>query len=330
MGFLRFVLAALVVLSHMGYTVNGFNPGVWAVVVFYLLAGHVVARLWSQRPFEGTLDSVLWFYKDRALRIFPLYFAALVFGVLVWWLGAKSYFLSLNPGLLHWVSNITVIPLSYYMWNGIDKFTILPPTWSLGVELQFYLLVPLLLLSHRVAFMASAISVAIFTAAQVGWLNTDVFGYRLLLGVLFIFLTGAVVECGSKSAKHAVIFACVAMLVYVLVLWGLGVRRSYDAEVALGYVVGVPLVAVLSKVKFAGRLNVAQRHAGNVSYGLFLFHFPLIWLSEMFAVPSALKVLFVMMFSVGLAVVCHHYIELPLWKRFRSFVTRSPSVSYSS
>lgn len=330
MGFLRFVLAALVVVSHMGYTVNGFNPGVWAVVVFYLLAGHVVARLWSQRPFEGTFDSVLWFYKDRALRIFPLYFAALVFGVLVWLFGANSYFLSLAPELLHWVSNITVVPLSYYMWNGVDKFTILPPAWSLGVELQFYMLVPLLLLSNRVAFMASAISIAIFTAAQVGLLNTDVFGYRLIVGVLFIFLTGTVVECGSKSAKHAVIFGCIAMLIYVLVLWGSGVRRSYDAEVALGYVIGVPLVAVLSKIKFSGRFNVAQRHAGNVSYGLFLFHFPLIWLSEMFAVPSAFKVLFVIIFSVGLAAVCHHYIELPFWKRFRSFVTRSPSASSSS
>ncbi|AHC85739.1 hypothetical protein X970_11190 [Pseudomonas monteilii SB3101] len=327
MGLLRFVLAALVVVSHMGYTVNGYNPGVWAVVVFYLLAGHVVARLWSQRPHEEILDSVLWFYKDRALRIFPLYFTALLFGVSVWLLGANSYFLSGAPDLLRWVSNITVIPLSYYMWSGVDKFMVLPPAWSLGVELQFYLLVPLLLISHRSAFVVSSISVAVFAAAQVGWLNTDVFGYRLLVGVLFIFLTGAVIESGSKAARYMVFVACIAMFLYVLALWGFGLRRYYDAEVAAGYVVGVPLVAMLSKFKFSGRLNVAQRHAGNVSYGLFLFHFPLIWLSEMIAVPSTLKVLFVITFSVILAAVCHYQIERPFWKRFRSFLTPSPSAS---
>ncbi|MFK3724275.1 acyltransferase family protein [Pseudomonas monteilii] len=326
MGILRFLLAALVVVSHMAYTVQGFNPGVWAVVIFYMLAGHVVAKLWAHRPHEKLLDSILWFYKDRALRIFPLYFAALAFGAAIWGFGAESYFLSAPPNVSHWLANFTVVPLSYYMWNGMDQFTLLPPAWSLGVELQFYLLVPFLMLSARFAMCATFASVLMFSAAQMGWLNTDVFGYRIILGVLFIFLTGAAIESGSRRGRLCVILAWLSMLLYIAVLWEMGVRRSFDVEVALGYVLGVPLVAVLSKMHFSGGFNFIQRQAGNVSYGLFLFHFPSIWLAESVGISAGLKVVFVFSLSIALAIICHHFIERPFWKRFRSVVSRSPAV----
>ncbi|MBA1195423.1 acyltransferase [Pseudomonas entomophila] len=325
MGILRFLLAALVVVSHMAYTVQGLNPGVWAVVIFYILAGHVVAKLWANRPYEKLRDSILWFYKDRSLRIFPLYFAALAFGAAVWGLGAKIYFLSARPDFSHWLANFTVVPLSYYMWNGMDQFTILPPAWSLGVELQFYLLVPLLMLSSRVAIFAIFASVMVFIAAQIGWLNTDVFGYRIILGVLFIFLTGAAIENGSKLGRLFVTLAWFSMFLYIAALWKFDIRRSFDFEVALGYVLGVPLVAGLSKVKFSGGFNFIQRQAGNVSYGLFLFHFPSIWLAESVGLSAGFKVAFVFSLSIVLAIICHHLVERPFWKRFRSVVNRSPA-----
>ena len=44
-GYFRFFLATLVLLSHVGMNLNGFNPGVAAVVSFYMLAGYVVCKL---------------------------------------------------------------------------------------------------------------------------------------------------------------------------------------------------------------------------------------------------------------------------------------------
>ena len=46
-GYIRFALAFLVMLSHIGVRVYGLNPGVMAVVIFYILAGYVVSHLFN-------------------------------------------------------------------------------------------------------------------------------------------------------------------------------------------------------------------------------------------------------------------------------------------
>lgn len=46
-GYLRFTLAFLVLLSHVGVTFYTLNPGVIAVVIFYILAGYVVSHLYK-------------------------------------------------------------------------------------------------------------------------------------------------------------------------------------------------------------------------------------------------------------------------------------------
>jgi len=136
-GFFRFFLASLVLISHMGFTVFGLNPGVTAVVVFYLLAGQVVCRLWQRQAHLSYPQRVRWFYRDRLWRIAPMYGYVLIVGYTAWLMGADSYFISSTPEVSDWLNNFLVIPLNYYMFNGADTFTLLPPAWSLAVELQF-------------------------------------------------------------------------------------------------------------------------------------------------------------------------------------------------
>lgn len=317
MGLLRLFLATLVVISHLGIDFYGWNVGVWAVVIFYMLAGHVVAKLWSRRPSGGFFTSLGWFYKDRALRIFPLYFAALLVSGLVWALGAQSHFLSKQPGLTDWLSNLAIVPLNFYMWTGIDRFTLVPPAWSLGAELQFYLLLPLLMLWPRLAIATAAGSVLVFSFAQLGLLNTDIYGYRLLLGVLFIFLSGTVIEKPSVAGYAALIALWLALLLYGVILEVNDIRRPYDFEVAMGYLVGFPLLVIMSKARLAGRWHTLQSHAGSMSYGIFVFHFPMIWIVEMYDVPVAFRLLPVMLGSMLLALIFHHALERPMWRKFR-------------
>lgn len=323
MGLLRLFLATLVVVSHLGIDFHGWNVGVFAVVIFYMLAGHVVAKLWSRRPSGNFVTSLGWFYKDRALRIFPLYFAALLVSGLVWALGAQSYFLSKPPGLTDWLSNLTVVPLNFYMWTGIDRFSLVPPAWSLGAELQFYLLLPFLMLWPRLAMLAAAGSLLVFSFAQLGWLNTDIYGYRLLVGVLFIFLSGAIIEKPSAAGYAALIALWFILLSYVVILEVEGVRRFFDFEVAMGYLIGFPLIVAISKVRLVGSWNKLQSHAGSMSYGVFVFHFPMIWIVEMYNLPSAFRILPVMLGSVLLAAIFHYALERPVWRKLRKKLPES-------
>lgn len=326
MGFFRFFLASLVLVSHMGYTVFGLNPGVAAVVVFYLLAGQVVCRLWLRQSQLDFGQKVQWFYTDRAWRILPMYGFVLVVAVCAWLLGAESYFLSSSPEASDWLNNVLIIPLNYYMFNGADTFTLLPPAWSLAVELQFYLLVPLLL-AHRVAMLAAfSASIAVFCFAQTTVLNTDIFGYRLLVGIGFLFICGCWLSLRSHSklrskqqAAITALWACAGVYSLILLLFP-EYRQPYNTEVAFGFFVGLPAVLLFSRRKTRGLIKQGEKLAGALSYGVFLAHFPVIWLLELWLPEYAQSVTAVLLGSTMIALSGHFLVERPLWQRFRIVV----------
>ncbi len=250
MGTLRFILASLVLLSHLGISITGLNPGVTAVVVFYLLAGHVVAGLWAK--WQRRPQALFNFYRDRSWRIFPQYGAAVIFSTLLWLSGAQSSFISAAPSLTDWLSNAIIIPLNYYMYSGQDSFTLIPPAWSLATEIQFYLIAPLLLsqpLSKIIACLF--LSLIIFVLAQGQWLNTDYYGYRLLPGILFIFILGGLYELKYRH-KAMVPFLLAIWLLNGAYLFWLVIGQAhipYNREVSLGLMLAMPLLAALSKKK---------------------------------------------------------------------------------
>jgi len=326
MGFLRFFLAIMVLISHMGTTLEGLNPGVVAVVVFYLLAGQVVYRLWKRRADLPLAQRAWWFYQDRLWRIAPMYGFVLIFGFLAWWAGSHSYFISSRPELSDWLNNLLVIPLNYYMFNGADTFTLLPPAWSLGAELQFYLLIPVLLSGSCRLALACLASMTVFVLAQTHILNTDVFGYRLLAGVGFIFICGCWLEISAskkQTSPHLVALVAIwlGMGLYVCILYlNPASRQPFNLEVALGLFLGLPAVSLLSRWKPKGAVLAAQRLTGALSYGVFLAHFPVIWLLDLWLPALSGNALAVILGSTLIALGGHLGVERPLWARYRPFL----------
>jgi len=310
-GTLRFILAALVALSHLDVRLGGLNPGVSAVVVFYLLTGYVMtAQL--RGKFSGARN-IPAFYLDRILRIFPayLFFAGLT---LLWFVlaGRATPFLQHPPSATDLLNNLTVIPLNLYMFNQADRFTLLPAAWSLGAELQFYLLMPLLLLVPGLRSLALVISLSVFLFASLGLINSEWYGYRLLPGVLLIFLTGGFIF-ESLHKRPRARFALIAVLTSVLLiamsihftgLWHL----PYSREVFIGLALGIPMVALLARLP---RQNWDE-WLGHLSYGLFLAHFLWIWAAGDWLGGIALHPLSVILGSTLLAAFAILLIETPI------------------
>lgn len=324
MGVPRFLLACTVLISHLGIRINGLTPGVIAVTVFYLIAGHVVARLWGTWRHQPD-DACGRFYRDRAWRLLPQYAAALLFAALIWAGGAQSPFLVNRPGWSDWLANILIVPLNFYMYTGQDGFTLIPPAWSLGAEMQFYLMAPPLLSQKlSIVLMVSGISLGIFALAQLQILDTDYYGYRLIPGVLFIFLLGALHELAYRhtSLRKLLIVLWLFNLIYLLWLFTEGRYLPYNTEVALGLMIAMPLLALSGKPKVVTRNNSMHtpldRRFGELSYGVFLYHFPVIWLLKLqLPVLAASDIFAVLALSVGCAAIGHWLIERPLWRRFR-------------
>lgn len=320
MGFIRLFLAFLVLISHMGYSWYGYNPGVMAVAVFYLLAGHVVAKLWLNAPAEQRLR---WFLRDRALRILPQYYVSLGVAIaLWWWLQPDSFHVSATPSLFDWFANFSLIPLNYFMFNGVDGFTLLAPSWSLAVEIQFYLLVPWLFAARYRFGLALAVSVSVFTLAQMGYLNPDIYGYRLLPGVLFLFMSGALCIRPSKPQQRLLLGGWLVGLVYVGCLFTQPHNPSFVLEVALGFVVGLPVVWWHSQhpYRFSGVWGRLQQRAGLYSYALFLIHFPMMWLVQPHLGSGPLAVGVIVVLCLLYAELVYRWVESPVWRKFRPFL----------
>ena len=285
-GYLRFILALLVVISHLNIRFYTLNTGVIAVVVFYILAGFVVSHIYTDIIPHGK-TKIITFYKDRILRIFPLYLYIIMLTILfllVTSFGA-SHFTPFNI-----VTNLTIIPLNYYMIidNTIltdPNWWLIPPAWSLGTELQAYLLLPFALIFRRVKFFLALFSFIIYSIANFSIINPDYFGYRLVVGVFFIFLLGVSIQKVSSKTHTAfdkpfILAVWSTILLFVpLFIYLDTFSPTYTKETFIGLLFGVPLVYTIAHSSIKLPFN---RVMGSLSYGLFLSHFLAIWLVEYF------------------------------------------------
>lgn len=309
MGAYRLFLAVLVAVSHMGKTFAGLNPGVIAVISFLIISGFVMTSL-IERNYNAPLKIGL-FYIDRALRLYPqflFYFIASCFVI---------YFLlpdtpqAADLTLRNIAVSLTIVPLGFYMF-GATGVEVVPPAWSLGLEVCFYLLIPFLLI-YKARGVAFVLSVGVYMVACFGYINTDVYGYRLLPGVLFIFL------CGSYLYKPNTLglvitagTAIAAALIFVAIMAGFVERRPFNAEVSVGIALGVPVVYLLTKFKY----HRVDELLGNISYGVFLNHFMVMYILRAFwpVAYSVNMVILVLGLAYLLSCLTYRYVELPALK----------------
>jgi peptidoglycan/LPS O-acetylase OafA/YrhL len=321
MGQYRFLLAVLVVLSHCGLKISGINPGIVAVISFYILSGFVMTEL--VRRHYPTPCRTLAFYVDRTARLFPQFWFYCAITTALWATGwVKTDWLAdvTVRGLL---LNYLMMPLDLYMpdFLALNGTMLMPQAWSLGLELMFYAIVPLLL--HRCGFAArcaiAALSFAIFAAAILGLIHTNNFAYKLLPGTLFIFIAGIALADRTRGATALVciIFAgCLGLLLAGKAPWNDHAGLMLGRAVLLGILIGTIAVALLRDTDS----TAFDELAGNLSYGVFLNHYIFIWLIEtQWGIETFNPQIMagVVACSILLSVASYRFVEKPviMWRR---------------
>ncbi|MEN9356467.1 MAG: hypothetical protein RL695_638 [Pseudomonadota bacterium] len=313
MGFYRFFLALLVAVSHTGINVYGFNPGVVAVISFFLLSGYVMTQLIRKYYLQPARISR--FYLDRAARLFPQYLFYFTLASLFLYISDMPTIFTHKLNATKWLLNIPILPLGFYQWL-LDGATVLPQAWSLGLEMCFYLVIPWLLLccSRGQIHALAAASFLIFLTAFTGLIDTDAFGYRLLPGTLFMFLVGAAFaeDDTARSARlfrHAITAAAAILLAFAC--WQTRYYAlPYNKEVLLGLLLG--LVA-LSLLRHRSR-SAPDEFFGNLSYGVFLNHFIVIWwLRKHYDIEAygGFDVIMLLLISTLMATASFYFVERP-------------------
>lgn len=281
-GSMRLILALCVAYSHYGISLQGRHIGVFAVVIFYMLAGFITSAQWDHyRSVTSFQKGVLVFFRDRALRLLPLYYASLAVSIsIILGTETQTYFSSRAIDAECVMSNIAIIPLNYFSFSGIDHCTWVPPSWSLALEMQFYLLAPLIIMSHRLIFLMGFASLSIYMVANSGVINTDIYGYRLLPGTFFMFIIGGMLQKYDfyilKDGAVKTLWTLWGLFVasFLLVYYSDQVRVPFALETLSGLIIGMPAVALMKRLRRQNWDNVL----GNIAFPVFLIHFPIIWL----------------------------------------------------
>jgi peptidoglycan/LPS O-acetylase OafA/YrhL len=137
LGSFRFLLAVLVAIAHLARGVDFVGRfGVYAVFGFYVISGYLMTLILNE-AYGFRLKE---FAFNRFLRLYPAYYVvALVTLPAIAWLPDAPQFLQawrINRDPLDLASNVLLFPFAFYA----EKFRLIPPGWSLAVEIVNYFL----------------------------------------------------------------------------------------------------------------------------------------------------------------------------------------------
>jgi peptidoglycan/LPS O-acetylase OafA/YrhL len=262
-GTFRLMLALMVVYSHFA---GGGLGGPVAVFGFFCLSGYLMTQIVNVSYSDG-VTGFLRYLCNRALRIYPAYYAAIVFaaGVLLLWPVEARTAAGWYRFPEDWLQTLSIIGLQP------RSPILLVPAWSLHVEIIHFILIGAVLGRSRLLtslwfFCSLAILlVAILRGASFDWLYFSPYGSSVA------FATGAMIyqfreKLPAFSPKLAIAACC------MLVLFGL--RMPLEVARAGGVHASI-FIAALSIIALKNMPALRWDSAlGNLAYPVFLLHIP--------------------------------------------------------
>ena len=350
---LRAIAFLLVFAFHTDYLQFG-----WVgVSLFFVLSGFLITGiLLDMKKTLATKDYFFKFYGRRFLRIFPLYYFYLaLMTALAIWLFSISYrplymqiFLDQVWYAIFYVYDFFFGTIAFNYSFFLDHF------WSLSVEEQFYIFWPLLILlipekSLKKLFLGFIALGLIFRIVFLFVYSAGVFRFLGESAPLAIFpLPFSHMDAfafGAYISRFAIPKAKEQFLPLLVSLPIIGFASQYIATgetgtiSSLGYPILLPnayqfiwgytllnyffAITIYSVVKHALFNHFLEwpplRYLGKISYGLYVYHFPVLWFSirvrdfgvvDPFAKPVIALVSFIV--TLLLASISYKYLEKPL------------------
>jgi peptidoglycan/LPS O-acetylase OafA/YrhL len=312
----RAVAVIAVVLYHGG--VAPIKGGFLGVDVFFVLSGFLITSLlMAELEGSGRLQ-LLRFYERRARRLLPALVALVVlvtfYAYVVVPHGSFPSLPGQIVGTMLYVGNWTLIAgHTTYFSMGLPNSP-LEHTWSLAIEEQFYLVWPVLLLgawrlTHRHRALAAACAIGAVACAGVTALQfergtgitslyfaTQTHATTMLVGAAAAFLMvrrsaspleerfAVAPPRWRRTATVVAVVAWACVLAAFFVVGGTGPFLYRGGYLAFGIAVAAAICATVAVPDgVASRLLASPPMAaiGRISYGIYLYHFPLfLWLDE--------------------------------------------------
>jgi peptidoglycan/LPS O-acetylase OafA/YrhL len=340
LNFIRFILAIGVILYHYGINYYPFNLPYFKVLIlnssfrvsfFFFISGFVMSMVYSKQISTLTAGH---FYKRRFTRIFPVYWLAFIWTILV-----VVFLNHASPRGLNIILHFLGMQ-SLYSGHVLDlNFT----TWSISVELFFYLLFPFLLRWMMQLPVRKLIFFAIFIwlAQSVqhiifveyvynGTKSVEEFINAFPLWHLPTFFAGMVaarlISLNAFPAyftRNAFLFLLLALSVFTYVIF---VPNPFLKYIHNGLLSPLFVLAIVSLYYDSSSLNKTLSHKrvsglGDLSYSLFIFQYPVWVICSKLANENFLKsgwfFLFYLICLLLVAVFINKFFEKPMLRFLR-------------
>ncbi|MEH2035600.1 acyltransferase family protein [Nostoc sp.] len=368
---------------YKGYDLSWltFSSGLVGVWIFFSLSGYLMGKAFYTKRYTADVPGVINFWRNRLLRICPLYyFATLILALFVYTDVLKTE---------NWGYLFRIITFTYNTYNQS-----LPPAWngamwSLSTEIQFYILVPFFytFLLHRLVNKKQIVIIAIsiifvtFFVKFIFWITfrqqiTEEwkyfvkYSYTPLITNMDLFLCGFIMNgllfhhqkmiANLKKNKifqsYMKYFAIVLVMTLYIVtahhlyhqeIWNLPELAGKGIRTSTTVFIWQPITALITcffifvfefdkyktsiknePLSFSAILGNPLRVVelfGNISYGVYIWHMPIIakissiFTSEIPIEAFYMKLIAALFLSTLLASITYFLIEIPSskWKTYQ-------------
>ncbi len=323
---LRAVSVLVVVLFHLG---TGLVPGGYVGVdAFFVISGYLITGIIAREMDEGRF-SFLRFYERRIRRIYPALIVVLAASF------AGAALVQMPRDFLGFSRTLIAAPLfaSNFMFLGADGYfdpvsTTKPllHTWSLGVEEQFYIVFPWLLLAlrgvskaRRTGVVAAVVGLSFAASVVSAWAGFDDAYYLLPMRFWELGVGSLLALLRPRLPSGLRDLASVAGLAAIL-----AASLLFDEEMPFpGWAAALPVLGAAAVL--VGEGGPANRllatapmvFVGRISYPMYLWHWPPIVLTLYFTGRPIDATTAVVLFAltVALSTATLFLIETPIRTR---------------
>jgi peptidoglycan/LPS O-acetylase OafA/YrhL len=354
---LRAIAILLVVLSHAHVT--GFAGGFVGVDVFFVLSGFLITGILFREYRQSGRIVYTAFLARRLKRLFPALIVMLVTVMLVAPIILTGYEFSQQtasaPYATTWSSNFFFTFSEQNYFSELQTRDLFLHTWSLGVEEQFYVLWPALLLilfelsmrkgkslpaGNWILVGFSVFFLASFATSQYWSVNNPLWSFYLMPSRIWQFALGATVFIWIENKatgygflqsrrKEILITGLVLIIASAMML---NRNMTYPGYWATVPSIGATLVILAGSMRQdVGNKGFLSHPAlvwiGDRSYSWYLWHWPVLLLGFSWFASGVVVTTGLVAVSLLLAAISYRVVELPFWKGRFSSVSPVPAIA---
>lgn len=317
--FLRSLAVVSVFIHHAQVVFGGNFPflgdygGQFGPQLFFLISGYLIFASYQKYSLRE-------YIIHRAFRILPAYWFYFI-GVLLWNSNGNLAQIAKEP--LYFIANLTL--LQQVFPTALIHFDVLHVTWTLTVELFWYLCVPLIYIFWKkitLRFLVASIILStifvviasqgkldfIYSEVQSNWQMRYLFIINSFPVQFCFFVMGAFIYCNRQWLGERVnIFTAMLLAIFIFLM------KPYYIDINPIFITGLGLSCLMVAAILAKPLqSKISFFISEVSFSIYLCHFPvLLWVRQSLGLEGWVGVVVSIALTLLLSTLSYWWIERP-------------------